>query len=406
MTAAVLPTAAEVISGTQTNAQQKVDFASLLNFLAENVNKGTTGGTSTDYTLTLDPPTASLETGQCHRVTFNAANGASPTLAVDGHTAKSLKVYDGTGAKVAPAVGSIAANQISWVVYDGTDFVVLDPLPLSPLSKIQPITASVGSNALTVTLNPTSLDFRSATAGSGTTTPISNAAAISVVISTGSTLGSANGVATRLAVVAINNGGTMELAVANVALGMNLDETAVISTTAEGGAGAADSARTFYSTSARSNVAYRVVGFIEYTQATAGTYATAPSLIQGAGGESENSFRMNATGSAPLFGVRAWCTFDGTVAGTNAPTAGGNVTSVTRNGAGDYTLNFTTALPNANYAVSGTVTGSSTSHLIVQISAASAGSAPTLKSTTQCEVFTANGSGATDPKQVTILVIG
>ena len=56
------------------------------------------------------------------------------------------------------------------------------------------------------------------------------------------------------------------------------------------------------------------------------------------------------SGSAPVFGARAWCVFDGTVAGTNAPTAGGNVTSVTRNGVGDYTINFTTALPDGNYA--------------------------------------------------------
>lgn len=55
------------------------------------------------------------------------------------------------------------------------------------------------------------------------------------------------------------------------------------------------------------------------------------------------------TGSAPAFACRAYCIFDGTVAGTNAPLNGGNVTSVTRNGAGDYTINFTTALPSANY---------------------------------------------------------
>ena len=57
-----------------------------------------------------------------------------------------------------------------------------------------------------------------------------------------------------------------------------------------------------------------------------------------------------ASGAAPSFGARAWCVFDGTVAGTNAPIAGGNVTSVTRNGVGDYTVNFTTAMPDANYA--------------------------------------------------------
>lgn len=64
----------------------------------------------------------------------------------------------------------------------------------------------------------------------------------------------------------------------------------------------------------------------------------------------------NQTGSAPIYGCRAWCVFDGTLTGTNAPTAGGNVTSVTRNATGDYTINFTTALPDANYSVVGTST--------------------------------------------------
>jgi hypothetical protein len=57
------------------------------------------------------------------------------------------------------------------------------------------------------------------------------------------------------------------------------------------------------------------------------------------------------SGSAPLYGCRAWCVFDGTLTGTNAPTAGGNVTSVTRVSAGVYTINFTTAMSSANYAV-------------------------------------------------------
>ena len=58
------------------------------------------------------------------------------------------------------------------------------------------------------------------------------------------------------------------------------------------------------------------------------------------------------SGSAPVYGCRAWCNFDGTLTGTNAPRAGGNVTSVTRNGVGDYTINFAIAMPDANYAVS------------------------------------------------------
>ncbi len=52
---------------------------------------------------------------------------------------------------------------------------------------------------------------------------------------------------------------------------------------------------------------------------------------------------------AVAYGCRAWVNFNGT--GTVAIRASGNVTSITDSGAGDYTVNFTTAMPDANYAV-------------------------------------------------------
>jgi hypothetical protein len=106
-----------------------------------------------------------------------------------------------------------------------------------------------------------------------------------LVISSGSTLGTVSATQSRIVVIALNNAGTVELAVVNISGGNNLTETNLISTTAEGGVGAADSASTVYSTTARTNLAYRVVGYIESTQATAGTWATTPSTIQGCGGQ-------------------------------------------------------------------------------------------------------------------------
>lgn len=55
------------------------------------------------------------------------------------------------------------------------------------------------------------------------------------------------------------------------------------------------------------------------------------------------------------FKCRAWVNFNGT--GTVAIRASGNVSSITDNGTGDYTVNFINALPNANYSVVG-ATGS------------------------------------------------
>lgn len=54
------------------------------------------------------------------------------------------------------------------------------------------------------------------------------------------------------------------------------------------------------------------------------------------------------SGTAPLYAARAWVNFNGT--GTVAIRASGNVSSITDNGTGDYTVNFTTAMPDANYA--------------------------------------------------------
>jgi len=57
---------------------------------------------------------------------------------------------------------------------------------------------------------------------------------------------------------------------------------------------------------------------------------------------------LNATGSAPMYACRAWVNFNGT--GTVAIRASGNVSSITDNGTGDYTVNFTTDMEDANYA--------------------------------------------------------
>lgn len=54
------------------------------------------------------------------------------------------------------------------------------------------------------------------------------------------------------------------------------------------------------------------------------------------------------SGSAPLFLCRAWVNFNGT--GTVAIRASGNVSSITDNATGYYTVNFTTAMPDADYA--------------------------------------------------------
>ena len=57
---------------------------------------------------------------------------------------------------------------------------------------------------------------------------------------------------------------------------------------------------------------------------------------------------FNKTGTAPMFACRAWVNFNGTE--TVAIRASGNISSITDNGVGNYTVNFTTAMPDGFYA--------------------------------------------------------
>lgn len=58
---------------------------------------------------------------------------------------------------------------------------------------------------------------------------------------------------------------------------------------------------------------------------------------------------LRAGGSAPVYAARAWVNFDGTLSSGNIRNSG-NVSSVTRHATGDFSVNFATALPHADYA--------------------------------------------------------
>lgn len=80
-----------------------------------------------------------------------------------------------------------------------------------------------------------------------------------------------------------------------------------------------------------------------------GTFLTSGGAISGSTGSFTGNLSFNSGyGSAAVaYGCRAWVNFNGT--GTVAITASGNVSSITDNGTGDFTVNFTTAMVDANY---------------------------------------------------------
>jgi hypothetical protein len=102
---------------------------------------------------------------------------------------------------------------------------------------------------------------------------------------------------------------------------------------------------------------------------------------------------LNASGSAPIYAARAWVNFDGTTSSPSTIFESGNVSSVTKNGTGRYTLNFTTAMPDANYCGAGSALGQTTAGGFVTIISTTTNS-QTTKSTTQA-AFTVATTGGT-----------
>jgi len=245
-------------------------------------NLSSVAGTNT-ITATATPTVTSLVDKTVFNLILANTNTGAVTLQVDATAAKSvLKYHD------QPIIaGDWEANQAISVIYNGTDDVFELKTPtLNP--QIQSITATVAASALTLGLNPTSMYFRKTPLTDGTPN-VRSTAAISLVVPSGATLGTVDGVESKITEIAIDNAGTLELACIN-AISTVLDETGLITTLAIGTG--SDSADVFYSTSARTSVPYRVVGFEDSTQSTAGTWDTSPTLIQGAGGGALNDHML------------------------------------------------------------------------------------------------------------------
>lgn len=202
----------------------------------------------------------------------------------------SANILTGTGADY-----SLLNNQAVTLVYNGTEWLLTGASSSSSSDynssyAIQNlgITTSVGANALTI--NITQRDGSTPSTGAAAvkvgvrSTPTSTGlfnirsitSSLSLTVSSGSTLGHISTFEHDIYVYLIDNAGTLELAVSQILF----DDAGVVTTTAEGGAGAADSNRVMYSATARTNVAFRVVGRLKSIQTTAGTWASVPTAIQ------------------------------------------------------------------------------------------------------------------------------
>ena len=231
---------------------------------------------------------AVVGTSDAQTLTNKTINGSSNTITnvslSTGVTGTLPAGNGGTGLTSPGTSGNVlTSNGAAWV----SSAPAASPVSSLELSNLG-LAASVSSSALTIALkqsdgstDPASgsgavkVGFRSSTASSGAVSQVSVTGSLSVTVSSGSTLGHASGKEQYIYVYLINNAGTAELAVSS----RRIDEGTLISTTAEGGSGGADDAYLVYSTTARSNVAVRLIGRLKSSQTTAGTWAATPTEI-------------------------------------------------------------------------------------------------------------------------------
>lgn len=328
-------------------------FDSLLQLAqAQTAQAFTTAGTSTALTLAPVPAITAYSANQRFSVKFSVSSGLNPTLNISSKGAKSIKQYSSTGAKVA---ASFSANQIGDVVYDGTDFVLLNPVV-----SINKTTSPIDTTAGLVTVTG---DAGWLADGTPTVAVVTNADAWTASGSwrtgptwTGSPYAGSQG---RNQGTLLHQCGFSDATYASqLFLGISSDN-------------------------------------LWFRRKTANVWAAPVELWH--------------TGNlAAKAQCTAWVNFNGS--GTVTTRDSYNVSSITDNGVGDYTVNFATAMANANYVptisvqapTSGAVTRTGVIYATSPTSANGLG-------TTAARILVGNTSGTTnleDNATVAFSVIG
>lgn len=255
-------------------------------------NTGVTEASGT-FTLTLTAA-ATLGSGWQHYVKNVGVGTVTIGRANAGNT------INGTAANITLAAGQDAVLR---VIAAETGFITdTGPAIGNTFTPVQYFTAGLGpsyiqnysltgavaGNALTITMsgydgtalsstNKAQFTFVN-TAVSSTSSVLTVTANKTLVISSGSTLGATNAVPFRVWILAVRDTSDIQIGAIVCSTSTNiyqLSEHLVITSTAEGGAGAADSAGVIYTTSALTDT-YRILGFMEFTLTTAGTWNALP----------------------------------------------------------------------------------------------------------------------------------
>ena len=138
-------------------------------------------GSSSAYVLTTGLSLAAYVANQRFLVKWNHTNGTTPTLAVDGLAAKSIKKRD---ASTNPSASDLVSGAFAFVAYDGTNFVLLTPVAsdfqakdatLDAISALSwssgnPLVQFTAADTVSLTLTP-SVSSVTASQGAANTTP-------------------------------------------------------------------------------------------------------------------------------------------------------------------------------------------------------------------------------------------
>ena len=243
--------------------------------------------------ITITTPDATTVTSP---FVFAVLNNSSGSITLDGNGAQTI---DGSAnLSISTGAGALLFTDSSNWFTAGAQGVLVGKQLQSGFIINGTIAESMASNAVTYTLQtlagntPSSTDpvivcFRNSTLGTGNYVYRTVTSATTLTISSGSTLGTTSAVACRIWLVLFDDAGTVRLGAINCRSNGGtsiypLGRTPRASSTAEGGAGAADSAQTFYTGTAVTNKAYVVLAYATYEsgQATAGTWTTAASAIE------------------------------------------------------------------------------------------------------------------------------
>lgn len=263
----------------------------------------------------------------------------------------------GTGISVSGATGAVtitnSAPDQTVVLTAGTGISTSGTYPNFTITNSAPdqTVALTGAGTTSVTGTYPNFTITSNDQYSGTVTSVGGTGTVNGISLSGTVTSSGN----------LTLGGTLS----NVSLATQVTGTLPVANGGTGITSLGTGVATWLGTPSSANLASAVTG---ETGSGALVFGTSPTLTT----PNINSAQIaTVSGTAPLYMCRAWVNFNGT--GTVAIRASGNVTSITDNGVGDYTVNFTTAMADANYsAVSIGTTDATTYTANVQIKNSSA----------------------------------